>query len=178
MLPPDPRQLSVNKVVAHVAEMFTPSSSDLTLQALLDEADLHHAQHDAELARRLVHHLAAQPLPDDPPADGVDGPGLVVIDTFSPRAGHYHGIFKRLDRIPVRSVRPAAIGATAILVYTLDLDAITSGERERLIEYLAYQHELPAGAVALGLEVHSHSLLAVDVRSVLAVPPAPAGSGQ
>lgn len=49
MLPPDPRQMSVNKLVARVTSLFTPSTADLETQSAFDEAGLFPTQKTAYL---------------------------------------------------------------------------------------------------------------------------------
>lgn len=132
-----------------------------------DDPPAHHARHDAELARRVVVHLAGQPLPGDPPGARA---GYAVIDTDSKLAGDLHGVFHRLHNIPVKDITPSPSPKQGRLSYELDLDRLNSGERERLAELvgavLAFDPALAPAQAHAHLAEHGFRIAAGDVRSV------------
>lgn len=145
-----------------------------------DDPPTHRARHDAELARRLVIHLAAQPLPgDEPPDPAAPRPGLAVIETQSPHAGDYFAIFKRLDQIPILDVQPQPYQVQhpprVVMTYALDWRALSSAEVDRLLEHMQVQYHDEAVECYARLTREGYRLLAEDVRTVTVRPAEKAG---
>jgi hypothetical protein len=89
-----------------------------------------------------------------------------TIHETSERAADWQRIFGRLDNIPLRSPWPTAAvlpekGQTQI--YLLDVGAITSDERQRLIDYIAGRFSLPRELVEQGLDATGVPIVAEEL---------------
>jgi hypothetical protein len=90
----------------------------------------------------------------------------VSIRPDSDRADNWQRVFRRLNNIPVTAYLPALANLPhrpGVLIYELDLAAITHDERTRLIEHIVDQFNLAADDVARDLDAHGCPLLADDI---------------
>jgi len=88
-----------------------------------------------------------------------------LIET-SPRAAGWQRIFGRLNNVPLTSSRLHLVRHQTeglMYVYELDISALTPEERERLIDLLAEEFNLPRSEVASDVDEQGVPIRAEDV---------------
>lgn len=93
-----------------------------------------------------------------------------TISENSPRALDWLGIFDRLHSILLQSPIPIRCdlpGKSGALCYMLDVKAITTDERQRLIDHIVRRFNLPGEKVEQDLDQMGMPILAEDVQVMI-----------